>query len=391
MIKSIIFLTGQYFTERDYLRYGVELLQENGFEVSVWDLSFFLFPETIDSIKSASGIFDNENIIRFESAKKVVTAIRKENHETYFLDLIFYTPQTMIIFKAISRVGCKYGCTGIYSIGIFPQADNNMAYEKIFPKVIIKKIIHKIFQKYLKISLKLFGINYASYYAIAGGRLTSASAPIIGNSTYIQHIHAPDYDSFLKHKNSNESKYDSASIVFIDQYLPYHPDFLLSKQSVEIDVEQYYEDLRIFFNKIESLTQNKVVIAAHPKANYKGKEHLFDQRKIVYGHNSMDLIRNSNLILIHYSRSINFAVIFRKPILFLTSNMLNKSVGSYINVLAKRFKVSPVNISDIDNKIELPRVDKELYDKYFSDFIKKPDTKEELFWQQVANHIAQSY
>ena len=390
-IKKNIFLVEQYFTDRDYARHGVELLQENGFEVSVWDLSRFIYPETIDSLKDASGIFEKEKIIRFDSVKKVVDAIGKENHETFFMSAIYYTPQTMNIFKAISQVGCKYGCTGPYTIGIFPQTNNPRTFEnslqKIIDKRIIKKIVNRIYQIYVKISPKLFGINYAAYFALAGGKCTTAVGPIINNNTFIQHIHAADYDVFLKHKSSDEIKHDNDFIVFIDQYVPYHPDALLSKRTVKIDPEQYYKDLKIFFDRIELLTQGKVVIAAHPKANYKGKEYLFGERKICYGHNSMELISKSNLVIMHYSMAISLAVLFRKPILFITSDMLNKSVGSYINALADWFKVSPVNISDINKKIELPSVDNELYDAYISDFIKKPGTKDTLFWQQVADHI----
>lgn len=390
MIKKIIILISQYFTERDYDRYGIDLLQENGFDVSVWDLSDFIYPKTIGPLKSAFGIFDKENIIRFDSVKEVVQAIGKENHETFFMSTIYYTPQTMNIFKAISRVGCKYGCTGPYTIGTFPRTDNIMTYKsisrKIFDKTIIKKTVNRVYQIYVKISPKLFGINCASYFTLAGG-LSTANGPIINNNTFMQYIHAADYDSFLKHKNADEKKHDNDFIVFIDQYLPHHPDALISKQTGKIDSEKYYEDLKTFFDHIESLTHDKVVIAAHPKANYRGKEHLFGGRKIVYGHNSMELISKSNLVLMHYSMAINLAVLFRKPILFITSNMLNRSVGSHINTLARWFRVSPVNISDINKKIELPSVDSEMYDAYISDFIKKPGTKDTLFWQQVADHI----
>jgi hypothetical protein len=396
-IQKIIFLVGQYYTERDQVRFGIELLQENGFEVSVWDLSRFIYPETIDSLKETFGIFEKENIIRFDSVKKVVDAIGKENQETFFMSTIYYTSRTMNIFKAISQVGCKYGCTGPYTIlGFSHRRDNIVPFKNTSQKIFDKKIFRKIFRKienrihkkYLTISSSLFGINCANYFALAGGKLTTAIGPIINNNTYIQHIHAADYDSFLKHKNVNERKSDNDFIVFIDQYLPYHPDMLISKHTDKIDSEQYYEDLKTIFDHIESLTHDKVVIAAHPKANYKGKEYLFGGRKIVYGHNSMGLISKSNLVLMHYSTAINLAVLFRKPILFITSNMLNESIfGSYINALANWFKVSPVNISDINKKIELPAVDSEMYDAYISDFIKNPLTKDILFWQQVADHI----
>ena len=390
-IQKIIFLVGQYFTERDHARFGIELLQENGFEVSVWDLSSFIYPETTGLLKSIFGVIEQENIIRFDSIKEVLRAIGKENHQTFFMSTIYYTLQSMKIFKAISQAGCKYGCTGPYTKGIFPRSDNMLTYENVLEKILDKKIIQKminiVYQIYLKISLRLYGINYANYFALAGGRLTTAVGPIISNNTYIQHIHAADYDSLLKHNTSNGIKHDNDIIVFIDQNLPNAADALIFTPAA-IESKQYYEDLRIFFQQIETVTGDKIVIAAHPKANYKGKEYLFGHREIIHGFNSTELISKSKLVLMHYSMAISIAVLYRKPILFLTSTMLDKSsVAVYIYHLANYFKVLPININDERKQIELPAVDNELYDSYIYNYIKKPGTKDILFWQQVADYI----
>jgi len=39
MIKRIIFLVEMKFNFRDYQRFGIEILQQNGFSVEVWDMT----------------------------------------------------------------------------------------------------------------------------------------------------------------------------------------------------------------------------------------------------------------------------------------------------------------------------------------------------------------
>ena len=393
MIKKIILLVGQYFTERDYARYGIELLQENGFDVSVYDLSSFIYPETIDSLKNLNDTFEKENIIRFDSPKKAIQTIGRENHETFFMTCIRCDSKTYKIFRAVSRAGFKYGSTGPYTRMSYPLYDKSVRDNPINRRKIDKHFINKVWKaiiaRILNVSPRLLGINYASYFALAGGRRATAVGATINRDTYIQHIHSADYDSYLKlKKSSNEQTPRHDFNVYIDQNLVHNPDALIRKDTPKIDAKQYYGDLRTFFDQIESITHNKVVIAAHPKANYRKKEYLFGNREIVHGFNSAELISQSKLVLMHYSTAINLAVLFRKPIIFMISDLLVKiNKGSAINNFAYCFGVIPFKIDDKNKQIELPKVDNKLYDAFISDFIKKPGTKDEYFWQQVTDYI----
>ena len=44
MIRKIFFLTISTFNQRDFKRFGIELLEKNGFRVEVWDFTNILFP-----------------------------------------------------------------------------------------------------------------------------------------------------------------------------------------------------------------------------------------------------------------------------------------------------------------------------------------------------------
>ena len=81
---------------------------------------------------------------------------------------------------------------------------------------------------------------------------------------YLFNFNYFDFDNYLEQKTDIIT---SNTIVFLDEYLPYHPDFDLLKME-KINANQYYKELNNFFSKIEAHTSSRVVIAAHPKANY---------------------------------------------------------------------------------------------------------------------------
>ena len=396
----------QYFTERDYQRFGIEILEINGYNVSIWDLSTLICPQTIDQIKSSSEITDHTNIIQFDTFKSVLNDIYKEDHYTYFISTIPCTLKTLKIFIAITRIGCKYGYTGTYTKGIIPLQENisSLGKDVMTMKYIIKKvsdpnIIRILFSKllthlnklYLQVSFRILKINYANYFAIIGGKNLSAAGPIINNHTYLHYIHSFDYDTFLLDNTNISEEY----IVYIDQFMPFHPDFQLPKSKLEIEANQYYSDLRNFFELLETITSSTVIIAAHPKANYKGKEYLLGNRKYYQGFNSSKLISKAKLVLVHYSMAVNIAVLYRKPLVFLTSDLLNKTIiGEYIKNMANEFNAKPVNISQaiLQQHIclsNLFKVNRTLYECYQHNYIKKQGTEEKLFWQQVADYIKQ--
>ena len=131
-----------------------------------------------------------------------------------------------------------------------------------------------------------------------------------------------------------------------------------------------------------------VVIAAHPRAFYHDKNHLFGNRKIIHNSDSYDLVENANLILMHYSMAISFPVLLNKPIIFLTSNLLNSNVtGKHIHGISKYFNTTPLNMNQSFEELSFFYADIAMYEIFKNDYIKESGTKEVLFWQQVSDII----
>jgi hypothetical protein len=388
MIKKVVILVEQYFTNRDYERYGIEKIIENDFIVEVWDLSLFLWPKSSEIISFKQN-YEHQNIVhRFKKLNIVLLNIRKETTTTFFLSTIIYSYKTFKIFREISILRLKYGCTGAYSTGIFPglvKSKNSSRIKNVL-RIPIKEIFNETINRILslRLMLKFLRIKPATFFAIIGGEKTSCSGPIISEKTELVKIHSLNYDIFLKTKKKKSRK----NIVYIDQYMPFHPDFLYGVNKLDFDVDQYYKDLRNIFEKIEKKSGINVIIAAHPRAFYHDKNHLFGNRQIIHNSDSFDLVENASLILMHVSMAISFPVLLNKPIIFLTSNLLNSNIiGKNIHGISKYFNVIPLNMNMSFDELSFFYADISMYDKFKNDYIKESGTKEILFWQQVSDVI----
>ena len=101
-------------------------------------------------------------------------------------------------------------------------------------------------------------------------------------------------------------------------------------------------------------------------------------------------MRNSGLVICHESGSVSFAVLFDKPVIFVTFEKLNGTVtGALINFMASLFDKRPINLNanfKIDWNKEMV-VNKEAYRSYRNKYIKEEGTEELPIWQTFVNYL----
>jgi hypothetical protein len=144
-------------------------------------------------------------------------------------------------------------------------------------------------------------------------------------TSVIVKVNSDDYDSYLKLKK--EPPFISEDyIMFLDEYLPLHPDAKLFKIK-NVKPEDYYPELRKYFDRVEKQFNRPVVIGAHPKALRYKTEDFFGGRKVVFD-KTVNLAANAQFILAHDSTSINYPVAFRKKIHFISSKNIRDGINS---------------------------------------------------------------
>ncbi|MFC1822594.1 hypothetical protein ACFL9T_07790 [Thermodesulfobacteriota bacterium] len=379
MKRKIIYLIQVPFNKRDYKRFGLEIFMAEGFEVYVWDFTPFLNPNENHHVIPPDPIHYSK-LYYFKNKMDAINSISRIDSNTFIINLISYNICTYGIFKAISKRNIPY----IINMGNTTFNVPNKLIRRIF-NIKPRKLFDYIFAK---IPCHLLNIKPATLVCAGGEKSLTKSALINANSEVL-FIHTMDYDIFLGEKKDDQAR--ERHIVFLDQYVPFHPRVIALKVTPPTKPEEYYPALCKFFSHLERKFGLEVIIAAHPRSNYEKKADLFGKRQIVRGKTS-ELVRDAKLVLLHYSTTINFAVLYRNPMIFITIDTFEHKKdkrGHRIAKLAGYFKKVPVNVSkeiNVDYEKEL-LIHEERYSKYKNDFIKMNGTENMPFWQVVCDRI----
>lgn len=136
-------------------------------------------------------------------------------------------------------------------------------------------------------------------------------------------IHHPDAEQYLKLSQQPHTRTDRY-VVYLDQYFPLHPDS--DEMEPEIKhatlAEPFFMTLNHFFRQVEQQLDCRVVIAAHPVADYSNNP--FEGREVIY-FKTAELVRDSMGVCLHHTASANFIALFDKPFMLLECDATRQS------------------------------------------------------------------
>ena len=106
----------------------------------------------------------------------------------------------------------------------------------------------------------------------------------------------------------------------------------------------------------------------------------------------IELVKNSSVVWLHTSTSISYAILFKKPSIFLTSYNLKKSwIGPMINNLAKVVNGQIINMdNDLNKPLDLQnllKIDESKYKNYLDQYLKVPNSPDVPLWEIFTNYI----
>jgi hypothetical protein len=123
-----------------------------------------------------------------------------------------------------------------------------------------------------------------------------------------------DYDAYLRFRQGDlrPSLPARKHAVFLDENVPFHPDYPRMQLSPPCSPESYYGALVTFFEKIENLSGLPVIIAAHPRFRFESHPDFFNGRAIGRG-KTFEWVREADFVITHSSTAISAAILYRKP------------------------------------------------------------------------------
>jgi len=385
------------FNKRDYERFGVETIRNHGITVEIWDITPFLHKEYINQLMRE----DPENFTGlriFTEKEDIFNAITFLDNDCLINCMIEYSLRTFFIFRAISKNHIDYS---VFEMITYPIAHS--LYQNPIRRFISRiqqgdwikfdEMIQHVLNRILLKHFSLLGIAPASIILLGGEKSSYSHAYPMDETTARLWAHYMDYDIFLE-ENARPHVSNKKTGVFLDQYLPLHPDFLHMGIDFPLSPEDYYPKMCSFFQILEKQMNVDIVIAAHPRSDYDHQPDYFCGRSIVKG-DTARLVKESSFVMAHSTTSIDFAVLFCKPILFLTTDKLEKMVsgknivGLDIRTIAAGLGKDPINIdrlSGFDCEKEMV-INKEIYHRYKNHYIKKQGTPEKPVWDIFCEYL----
>jgi len=362
MIKTILILVENNFSQRDYERFGVDYFKQKGFDVEIFDLTYLINPELyqknhLDSVQ----ICYPQNFFQF------FIEIYKKKHSHFIAHL--GNGKIINHFIYATLFFCKIAYT---KTKLAPHP-----YTGIILKTLIDKFFSAAKNPYkliLYFFSRLLPLDTPKYYLLAGTQTISKYL-----NTKVIHTGSMDYQLFSRYSQFPPQQ---KHIVFLDEFEPFHPDYKRSKEPNPISPEKYYPLLSSFFLKIELIYGQKVIIAAHPRADETLYKFFFNNRCIKKGITA-ELVRDASLVLAHSSTAISFAVLWKKPIILLTLDSFEKIYqGPLMNYIQKTLDLTKVNIvKEVPTEIPVPNVEK--YSEYINRFILSDRAKVYSPWEAL--------
>lgn len=384
--KHIVYLISSPLTNRDFDRFGIKKWIDNGWKIEVFDISKFLNSQLFTQSENIKIKSNFKGLIMFDNIDEVISAIKKLDNQVIFIDLLGFSLKEI----AIKKIFYRKGITVKLDLGSYPIADVNYSITNLLnlafhPIKFIKKIFNFVINQIKKIISKQFIPNYF----VVGGM--NSLLKVSNKKTKIIKAHNFDYDFFIKAPDNKNIT--NNNIIFLDEDGPYHSDFSTFGIRPFVTAKKYYPVVDDGLNHIAKILKLKILIAAHPRSKYKNKKIKY--QNIIKENETFELIKYSSVVVAHASTSIQWAVIMKKPIIFVITDEIKNAIYARnykrsIFEFAKTLGKEVINLSDIDNIKDwnnLLRVDKDKYNKYIKNYIKLESSPNKPLWEIVIQKI----
>ena len=389
----ILFLANNVLSRRDYERFGMPLMIKKGHRVDIIDVTRLIHPQV------------PQNRDHYPDLKEVAIHVAENVESLGSLTKIRDEADT--IFSMFGSVGVEPNNVKIHKWLCAAPGTYVKPYCDTFPGNArfkgeakhIRERVRDIRDRWRAGQISLsrsimtrlpqswMGVRMPDY-VVYGGRRSPDTNRLHGRKTIPIWAHSYDYEIFRGLREEITGQTNTA--VFIDEYLPYHPDLAVRGQEAPVDPDNYYACLRRFFDKVEATLGLEVVIAACPRADYDKRPDYFGGRRVVM-FRSAELVAQSRLVIAHRSTAINFAILFRKPLILTATRDIyrHSSQTPYFDGLAAALGKSIQFFDDADD-VDLSdpfAVDDALYERYVEDYIKTGQSPRAPYWQIVVDCV----
>jgi hypothetical protein len=366
------------FCQRDADRMGLVILQKS-FEVLILDCTSWLMPAALNTRNDIN--FSLPNLHRIKSYKQFCKLLSGRRGGLAIDYVGQFSILSLLMFDAIKSNGTKII---VIDSGSYPSpamaAGKISKYKKLIDAIHHRTIYQIMKEKFVNIISKLIP-DQSPDYALVAGDAWKSNQRFVSAKIKLP-AHSFDYEVYIN-KRVGVPILSSKYAVYLDETIVGHEDNEELGLPQPASIKNFYTSLKLYFDSFETKTGLKVVIAAYPSADIEKISQLFGGRKVFIGVTA-ELIRDSSLVFAHASTAISYAILWSKPLVFLTSDEIIKSwYQPWIDSSRLTLDANLVNIdhfrTDLSNEI-WNKYNEKAYKNYKYSFIKSCKSKDKSLW-----------
>jgi len=378
MNEKVIYVSWMPLTKKVSNDWYIDYLISKDQTVEYWDVSYLLRGE-LNQTRTINPCY-LYTIRTYREVKKKLQL--PENRDTLFVMLISYDGMRASFYRLFSKKSCRmlyirWGSQPTISVSKSQKIISRL----LNPFSLIVDIYYLIKGRlYQKLNLvRPFEIVFAAGQNSMKNNYSNKVVP----------INLCDFENHRKAFLESKRLVDGMYAVYLDVYLPFQSDLEMHGMH-PLTAELYFASLNHFFQLIEEKYKLKVVIAAHPKADYHSD--VFNGREVIYGC-TPDLVKDSECVIAEMSTAISYVVMDYKPVFFVHNDEMNNiyenSVMNDIRAIAESLGEPVYNSDRLKDcsQINDPKISKELYDNYKYLYITSPESENvessEIFHSEI--------
>jgi len=386
--KTLLLLLKNPFSPRDYERMGVDALKQR-FELSILDCSSWLMPQTMRRRKVHPPICDE--VVQINSLKAFRQFVAKTAAGVAMDYVGQFSAQAIIMFHVLKRAGFTIAVLDSGSVAL-PQEWRrvSLSWQGIvyaYKSRVLARALSKLGRNLLLRALP----DQSPDIALVAGTSWQSNPRFVSARTKIP-AHSFDYEKYRRVNAEVVSSGDPAWALYIDENLPSHEDNGELGYDIPVTFERFSISIKRFFDQFEQESGLRVRIAAYPASRsdeYYKK--LFGDRDVVFGQTA-ELIKGAAVVFAHASTALSFAVLWRRPLVFLVSEELRNSW--YMPWVLAPQRVLRAPLVDIDEEAagcvvakEGVVVDALSYEAYQNTYMRSPDADEASLWDILSKAV----
>jgi len=388
-MKRVVYLIEQPFDDRNFERFGIQSWIDRQWDVEVWDLTPWAHPRVWEDFNGRGhGLKKFAGYIPVASWRALEAKLRSAATIRCFVDLTGEGFQSVRAKAALKRTGAK---RIVCAVGSIPVPDHDTTLISRLAKIVSKGPGAAWRSLSAAFFSRVVAPRIPADWAVISG---TESMTLARSSLGVVKAHNFDYDIYLKLMRSGPVGAEDY-VVFIDQDYCFHLEFVYMGTPAVVTAERYFPVICDALDAISAALGLEIRIAAHPRASYEQRQEPFFRKFRMERGRTAEMIKGCRAVVCHDSTAIQYAVLFGKPAIFVTTDELSRAYeGRSIEKAAAELGKKPINLDRVDPRAvdwrEELRIDFEKYAGYRNKYVKTEGSPELPLWSIVIDQVDQT-